>query len=381
MSEAGTVGGSRIRRSDDGGASLFWISGDWSIQTAADIEPEIRAAATRLGDRATIDLSGLGQLDTSGAWLLRRLRRELEEAGAAVSWAGLSDNARRLLAAVEEPAAPPPARQRGPSLPVLLLSRIGMRVHEVGADLRLWLWILGGAVGGLARGLLNPRRLRFTSIVTHLERAGLMAVPIMVLMSFLIGMIIAQQGAFQLRSFGAELLVVDLVGILVMREIGVLLTAIMLAGRSGSAYTAEIGAMKMREEIDALTVIGMRPTEVLVLPRIVALIVALPLVTFIADIAALAGGGLVAWLSLDIPPAAYISRLRYAIGLNTFAVGLIKAPFMALIIGIIACAEGLKVKGSAESLGRQTTASVVKAIFMVIVVDGIFAIFFGSIGF
>ena len=200
-------------------------------------------------------------------------------------------------------------------------------------------------------------------------------------MSFLIGGIVAQQGIFQLRFFGATIFVVDLVGILVLRELGVLLTAIMLAGRSGSAYTAEIGSMKMREELDALTVIGLDPVETLIMPRIIALIIVLPLLTFISDMAALMGGALVCYIYADISFQSFILQLRDAVALNTLMVGIYKAPFMALIIGVVAATEGLGVQGSTDSLGRKTTSSVVKAIFMVIVVDGIFAVFFAAIAY
>jgi phospholipid/cholesterol/gamma-HCH transport system permease protein len=198
--------------------------------------------------------------------------------------------------------------------------------------------------------------------------------------TFLIGGIISQQGFFHFRKFGADEYVVDMVGILLLREIGVLIVAIMVAGRSGSAYTAELGAMKMREEIDALRTMGFDPVDMLLLPRVIALIVALPLLTFLGSMAALYGGGLVAWLYGGMSPEIFVTRLREAISITHFKVGLIKAPFMALAIGIVACSEGLKVKGSAESLGLQTTASVVKSIFLVILLDGLFAIFFASIG-
>jgi phospholipid/cholesterol/gamma-HCH transport system permease protein len=200
-------------------------------------------------------------------------------------------------------------------------------------------------------------------------------------MAAIVGAIIAQQGAFQLRYFGAEIFVVDLVGILIMRELGVLLTAIMIAGRSGSAITAEIGSMKMREEIDALKVIGLNPVGVLVFPRLVALVIALPCLTIIANFAALGGAMFVAWSYSGIPPQAFIDRLRESIDLSSILAGLIKAPFMAIIIGIIGAVEGMKVGGSAESLGRQVTTSVVKAIFIVIVVDGLFAMFYAAVNF
>jgi phospholipid/cholesterol/gamma-HCH transport system permease protein len=217
-------------------------------------------------------------------------------------------------------------------------------------------------------------------MVHHLDRVAWQAVPIVLLITFLIGAIIAQQDIFHFRKFGADDYVVDLVGILILREIGVLLVAIMVAGRSGSSYTAELGSMKMREEIDALRTMGLDPAEVLIFPRIFALVCALPILTFLGSMSALMGGGLVAWLYGGMNPEIFIDRLREAVSIDHFEVGIIKAPFMALVIGAVACSEGLKVKGSAESLGLQTTTSVVKSIFFVIVLDGLFAIFFASIG-
>jgi phospholipid/cholesterol/gamma-HCH transport system permease protein len=232
----------------------------------------------------------------------------------------------------------------------------------------------------LGKVVMRPTGLRLTSTVHHLDRVGWQAVPIILLITFLIGCIISQQGIFNFRKFGADDYVVDLVGILVLREIGVLLVAIMVAGRSGSSYTAELGSMKMREEIDALRTMGLDPVEVLMLPRVLALVIALPILTLLGSMSALYGGGVVAWLYGGMSPAIYLQRLQEAISVTHFQVGLIKAPFMALVIGVVACSEGLKVKGSAESLGRQTTTSVVKSIFAVIVLDGAFAIFFASIG-
>jgi phospholipid/cholesterol/gamma-HCH transport system permease protein len=238
-----------------------------------------------------------------------------------------------------------------------------------------------GALGmAAARVITRPREFRLTSTVHQFDRVAWQAVPIILLITFLIGGIIAQQGIFHFRRFGAEMYAVDLVGILILREIGVLIVAIMVAGRSGSSYTAELGSMKMREEIDALRTMGFDPVEVLILPRIFVLIVALPVLTFLGCMAALYGGGLVAWFYGGMSPDIYISRLMDAISLTHFKVGIIKAPFMGLAIGVIACMQGLQVKGSAESLGINTTASVVKAIFLVIVLDGMFAIFFASIG-
>ena len=216
-------------------------------------------------------------------------------------------------------------------------------------------------------------------MVNQIDRVGWRAVPIILLITFLIGAIVAQQGIFHFRKFGADIFVVDMVGILVLRELGVLVVCVMVAGRSGSAYTAEIGSMKMREEIDALQTMGFDPTRILILPRIAALVLAVPMLTFIGSMAALYGAGLVAWFYGGISPDVFLQRLREVISTDHFLVGIIKAPFMAFIIGIVACVEGLEVRGSSESLGLQTTSSVVKAIFLVIVLDGFFAIFFAAI--
>jgi phospholipid/cholesterol/gamma-HCH transport system permease protein len=260
------------------------------------------------------------------------------------------------------------------------VAALGKSVLGTGDGLKDFLAMLGELSMALVRVVLNPRTFRITSATHQLDKVGWQAVPIILLITFLIGCIIAQQGFFHFRKFGADDYVVDMVGILVLREFGVLIVAIMVAGRSGSAYTAELGSMKMREEIDALKTMGLDPIEVLALPRVLALVVALPALAFLGSMAALYGAGLTAWLYGGMSPEIFIARLKDAISVTHFKVGMIKAPFMALVIGIVACVEGFAVKGSAESLGRQTTASVVKAIFLVIVLDGLFAVFFASIG-
>jgi phospholipid/cholesterol/gamma-HCH transport system permease protein len=228
--------------------------------------------------------------------------------------------------------------------------------------------------------VMRPKGFRLTSSVSQFDRTSWQAVPIIVMITFLIGAILAQQGFFHFRKFGADLYVVDMVGFLIMRELGVLLVAIMVAGRTGSAFTAELGSMKMREEIDALRTMGLDPVEILILPRIMVLVIAMPVLTFIGAMAALYGAGLVSTIYGEMSTPLFIDRLREAITLDHFLVGMIKAPFIGFVIGIIACNEGLSVKGSAESLGRHTTRSVVKAIFMVIVLDAMFAVFFSAIG-
>jgi phospholipid/cholesterol/gamma-HCH transport system permease protein len=287
---------------------------------------------------------------------------------------------RGLIDDMHRVSAQPQALQEVSAPPLAALEAVGRATAGLVADVGDFLRMFGELGVVIGRILLHPRRFRLTSAVYHLFRVGWQAVPIMVLITFLIGGIIAQQGFFHFRKFGADAYVVDMVAILVVREIGVLIVSIMSAGRSGSAYTAELGSMKMREEIDALRTMGFDPVEVLILPRIAALVCALPILAFLGSIAALYGGGLVAWFYGGMSPAVFLARLKEAVSVTHFEVGMIKAPFMALAIGVVACSEGLKVKGSAESLGLQTTTSVVKAIFLVIVLDGLFAMFFASIG-
>jgi phospholipid/cholesterol/gamma-HCH transport system permease protein len=327
-----------------------------------------------------IDLRGIERLDMLGAWLLERLFRRCRVGGCKVRFVGLPERYRSLLEQVRDvnQQVPTPPSKAHRLLNVFeAFGRMGVGITDALVVFVSMLGMLGYAV---ARALRHPKEFRLTSVVHHLYRVGWQAVPIMLLITFLIGCIIAQQGIFHFRKFGADVYVVDMVGILVLREIGVLIVSIMVAGRSGSAYTAELGSMKMREEIDALRTMGFDPMDVLVLPRVIALLCALPVLAFMGSMAALYGGGLVAWLYGGMSPAIFIARLKEAISITHFEVGMIKAPFMALAIGMIACSEGLRVRGSAESLGLQTTTSVVKSIFVVIVLDGVFAIFFASIG-
>ncbi|WP_350334874.1 MlaE family lipid ABC transporter permease subunit [Coralliovum pocilloporae] len=366
----------------DGDALVLRPAGDWTLEATTDLDPVVRDVRLA-GEKAIVaDLSELQELDTAGAWILCRvMRRARKEGVSSVSVRNASDQHQVLLtsiASIDRKEAPL-KQLRNPVQDIL--ERLGRVVMNVWLDILAISSLIGQVILGVLKGLVGRGRIRFISVINQVERTGLSAVPIIALMSFLIGGIVAQQGAFQLRTFGAELFVVDLVGILVLREVGVLLTAIMIAGRSGSAFTAEIGSMKMREEIDALRVIGVDPVEVLVAPRLIGLVIALPLLTIISNLSGLFGAGMMAWAYSGLPPQIFLDRLQDAVELNTLFVGLIKAPFMGLIIALIACSEGLRTKGSAESLGRQTTISVVKAIFMVIVVDGLFAIFFGFVGY
>ena len=362
------------------GQTTVRLSGPWTAPHAEKVEAVAEAIALEVETYPVVfDLSGIGRLDTLGAWTLNRTRHELSDKGKA-DIANASPEQSTLLeetAFREFQGDPKPRHSRA----VDFLVDVGKSVAGAGKDLVGGVGFLGELVSALLRVIVHPSRFRGTAVINQLEQIAYRGVPIIVLISFLVGCIVSQQGIFQLIKFGATPFVIDLIGILVLRELGVLLTSIMVAGRSGSAFTAEIGSMKMREEIDALRVMGLDPIEVLIVPRIMALVIGLPLLTFIASIAALVGGGLTTWVYGDISPDIFLTRLRAAVSLNTFLVGIIKAPFMALVIGIIATLEGLAVEGSAESLGRHVTSSVVKAIFMVIVLDGLFAMFFAAINY
>jgi len=356
--------------------------GSWTATHAGELEALIDRVTGEVPQAkdVSIDMAGVREFDTFGAWLLERLTRHWTASGREAVILGLPEHDLGLLEEMHSVNREPPPKPRHESRIVTALAALGRSTTDFGRNLLVFADMLGAVGTALVRVLVRPREYRFTSTVHQFDRVAWQAVPIILLITFLIGAIISQQGIFHFRRFGAELYSVDLVGILVLREIGVLIVAIMVAGRSGSSYTAEIGSMKMREEIDALRTMGFDPVEVLILPRILVLVVALPVLTFLGSLAALYGGGLVAWLYGGMSPDIYIARLTDAISLTHFKVGMIKAPFMGLVIGIVACAEGLRVKGSAESLGLQTTNSVVESIFLVIVLDGLFAIFFASIG-
>ncbi|OPH82004.1 ABC transporter permease [Nitrobacter vulgaris] len=354
--------------------------GSWIAANVTTLESLTDAVTPQL-ERAKslrLDMSGLSELDTLGAWLLEKLSRRI--ADRPVEVVGVSENYVGLIEEVRyvNRHNPPPPKARNPV--IATVEKIGRAAWGSREDVVVFLQMLGSLCVAVLGIIRRPRSLRLTSLIYQLYRVGWQAIPIILLITLLIGAIIAQQGFFHFRKFGADSYVVDMVGILVLRELGVLIVAIMVAGRSGSAYTAELGSMKMREEIDALSTMGLDPVVVLILPRVLALVSALPILTFIGSMAALYGGGLVAWFYGGMGPAIFIARLHDAVSVTHFEVGMIKAPFMALVIGIVACSEGLRVKGSAESLGKQTTTSVVKSIFLVIVLDGLFAVFFASIG-
>ncbi len=369
-----------FKTEQQGETLLLSAGGSWETASLAQLDVGLRRLARTRVRAARIDLGAVDNMDTAGAWLLYRTRKELRARGVAAEFQGAKPAHADILNRIETGDVEQ-TLERDEVAPVLaMVERVGrasLAALGEGADL---LSFLGATVITAGRAAVKPRRIRFTSLISHLEQVGLNAMPIVGLLSFLIGVVIAYQGAEQLRRFGAEIFTVDLLGIFMLREMGILLTAIIVAGRSGSAFTAQIGTMQVNEEVDAMRTLGLDPLEVLVLPRILALIIVLPLLTVLADVMGLAGGALMSMAVIDITLVQFTERLKDVVPLWAFWVGLIKAPVFGLLIGLVGCREGLNVVGSAESVGRHTTKSVVVSIFLVIVADALFSIFFLNIG-
>jgi len=359
----------------EAGGSHLRLSGPWTLPRLDALLPRTAAARVAPGP-VVVDAAALSALDTAGALLLLRTLRASGQPFEAHRIEGLREADAALLRLVatrlepERPAREPHFAFRE------MLARIGGAVWRFIAQGREFLGFVGLTMATLAQVLVGRRRLRWTSTVFHMEQVGLDAVPIVALLTFLVGAVVAFVGATALRDFGAEVFTVELVSISFLREFGVLLTAILLAGRSGSAFTAQIGSMKSREELDAIQALGLDAIELLVIPRLIALLVMLPLLAFIAMLMGILGGGIVGVLALDITPGMFVSRLHEMTDISHFWVGMSKAPVFAFLIAAVGCLEGFKVEGSAESVGRHTTASVVQSIFLVIVFDAVFAMFF-----
>jgi phospholipid/cholesterol/gamma-HCH transport system permease protein len=355
-----------------GGAVAVRCVGAWTVRDLAPLEKQLEALAWPEGE-LVVDGSALSALDTSGAWLLRRTIRNLERGGRKVAVQGLRSEFTALLqliASREVAAQAPPAPAPG------LLARLGQRAWADARGMTGYLSFVGESFTVLARSLAQPRRLRWRPILHNVQTAGVAALPITGLLSFLLGIVIAYQGADQLQRFGANIFIADLVGLAMLRELSPLLTAIIIAGRSGSAYTAQIGTMKVTEEIDALRTIGVAPQELLVLPKVLALVVVLPLLTVYTDVTGVLGGMIMARSKLDVSFGAFLDRLNEAISLSSYVTGISKAPVFAMIIALVGCYRGFQVTGSAESVGEQTTMSVVQSIFLVIVTDALFSVVF-----
>lgn len=356
----------------DGGARSIKLTGSLSLSCLGDLPGRLEALERPV---AAIDLSRIEHIDTVGAWIVYRAAERL---GAPVR--GADDSAERLIEAVS--SAGMPERMRPVERPPLLriLDQIGTAVAQTGQTMVGLLGFLGATIITSWTLIRHPSRFRINAVVQRLEVVGVSALGIIGLMSFLIGIVIAQQGSVQLEQFGMEVLTVNLVGRLTFRELGVLMTAIMVAGRSGSAFAAQIGTMKLNEEVDAMRTIGVAPMEALVMPRIIAAIVMMPLLAFYSCVLAIIGGAFLCAISLEIPPVTFFQRLREVVPMTDIWIGLIKAPVFGLIIGIAGCFQGLQVRGNAEEVGQRTTAAVVQAIFLVIVIDAVFAVFFTWLG-
>ena len=377
---APTLPSAWMTTAEDGDALVVQARGRWDLGGIAALDSELRHMRPAAGKSIRFDLGALEALDTAGAWVLHRTASAWRGASHATEISGARPEHSVLLDQIrahDRPCEIEPARR---TLWVKVVADVGEGVADGFRETGEILSLVGAVLVTFLAALREPRRLRVTSLVHHLEKAGLNAVPIVGLIAFLIGVVLAYQGSTQLVRFGAEIFSVNLVAVAVLREMGILLTAVVVAGRSGSAFTAHIGSMKANEEVDALRALGLDPVEILVLPRVLALAIAMPLLAFFADMMGLLGGGVMAWAVLGISPGAFIERLNAAVGLWAFWVGIIKAPVFGFLIALVACNEGLRVVGGAESVSRRTTRSVVISIFLVIVVDAFFSIFFAYVG-
>lgn len=373
-----TLGDLEARQRD--GSLHLGATGDWTIETASKLHSRIQNMTLAGKGDVVLDLAGLGRLDSTGAWLVLDIQRRAGTVGAAIRTEGATEAHAALLDRIAALGDCAPAEDAEFHPLIALIERTGRAAcaaRDEAADL---LYFLGVTTVAALRSLAQPRRIRFVSVLSHIERTGLDALPIVGLLSFLIGIVISYQGADQLARFGAEIFTINLLAVSILREMGILLAAIVVAGRSGSAFAAQIGTMQVNQEIDAMNALGLDPVEILVLPRIVALVIAMPLLAVFADLMGLIGGSLMAILTLDVSLIQVVERLHDAIKPSTFWVGIIKAPVFGLLIALVGCREGLKVTGSAESVGLHTTRAVVISIFLVIVADAIFSITFSVLG-
>jgi phospholipid/cholesterol/gamma-HCH transport system permease protein len=361
----------------DAGTGLLTLEGRLTIARAAALEPRLAALLESHAGPVRINLAGVERMDTVGAWLVHRILRD--RPGSLVD--GASDRATRLIAEVADADQACAMRPDLEPFVTRELRKLGRYMFAFWHMILAVLGFVGTTLVAAWTAISSRRGVRWGAVTVQMEQTGVNALGIVGLMSFLIGIVLAQQGAVQLQQFGAEVFVINLVGRATFREMGILLTAIMIAGRSASAFAAQIGSMKLAEEVDAMRTIGLDPVEVLVLPRVIALILMMPLLAFYASLLSVIGGGLFAWVSLDIPPATFVQRLREVVPMSDFWIGLSKAPVFGAIIAIIGCFQGFQVTDTAESVGMRTTLAVVQAIFVVIVLDAFFAVFYSALGF
>jgi phospholipid/cholesterol/gamma-HCH transport system permease protein len=364
------------RESREGGQLVVSLGGRWTLEAVAAADSALRAATVAGSGKACIDVSAVEALDSAGAWAICRTIDQWSRQGIAADITGAQPAHMALIERVRNCEARPDMERARPHPLMAILDRVGRQTETVLREARALVGFFGLTCVVAARSLVRPSRIRMTPLVSHIEQVGLNALPIVGLLAFLIGVVLAYQGADQLRRFGADVFTVNLLGVSVLREIGILITAIIVAGRSGSAFTAQIGTMKVNQEIDAMRTLGIDPVEVLVLPRLFALVIAMPLLAFFADMMALLGGGVICYVMLDISVTQFVRQLNGAVSMWSFWVGIIKAPIFGFIIALVGCYEGLKVSGSAESVGRLTTQAVVESIFIVMVADAMFSILF-----
>lgn len=357
---------------ENGREPVLRLSGSLTLAEASALDAQIRTLGSF---PSKIDLSGVDRIDTIGAWLVHRLSRDHDAV-----IVGADQGATHLIEQVS--AADRPLKIRPDRTPPFLrvLDEMGTATVQAGRTLLGLLGFFGAVMISSWNLIRHPSRFRVNAVVRQFEVVGVSALAIVGLMSFLIGIVIGQQGAVQLRQFGAEVFTINLIGRITLRELGVLMTAIMVAGRSGSAFAAQIGSMKLAEEVDAMRIIGVSPMEALVMPRVLAAVIMMPLLGFYSSLIGMIGGGIFCWISLDIPPVTFIQRIREVVPMTDLWIGLIKAPVFGLIIAMAGCFQGMLAEGNAEEVGLRTTASVVQAIFLVIVLDAMFAVFFTSIG-
>jgi phospholipid/cholesterol/gamma-HCH transport system permease protein len=361
-----------FRQSVDGDRNAVLFSGDLTLASIRDLPDRLDKVD---GSKLLIDLSKVSRMDTVGAWLVHRMARQRD-----VKIVGANEHFSTLLDQVAQ--ADQPVKMRPDRTPPLyrVLNQIGGATAVAGRTMLGLLGFFGALLVSVWSLITHPRRFRVNAVTQQFELLGIHSLGIVGLMSFLVGIVIAQQGAVQLRQFGAEVFTVNLIGRSSVKELGILMTAIMVAGRSGSAFAAQIGSMKLAEEVDAMRTMGVSPMEALVIPRVLAALLMMPLLGFYSALLAMVGGGLFCWIDLDIPPVTFVQRIREVVPITDLWQMLIKAPVFGLIIAMAGCFQGMQVEGNAEAVGLRTTAAVVQGIFLVIVLDAFFAVFFTSIG-
>jgi phospholipid/cholesterol/gamma-HCH transport system permease protein len=366
--------------SGPGDAQRLAMRGRLTMANIGDVVAPLRAIEPS-GSALAIDLADIERIDTSGAWIIHRLVADWGAAGVPARVENASPDALRLIAEVAANDIDCKKHVEVGNPAVARLARIGSAVVAAAENTANFLAFLGQTLIVVGQTIVGRRTLRWHAVIHQCEAVGVNALGIVGLLLFLVGIVVAQQGAVQLRAFGAEVFVVNLIGRSVFRELGVLLTAIMVAGRSASAFAAQIGSMKINQEVDALSTIGMSPVEVLVVPRVLAMALMMLLLGFFGSVMAILGGGVFVWVSLDIPPVSFLQRLQEVTPISDLVIGLIKAPVFGLVIAMMGCFQGMQVTGNAESVGERTTRAVVESIFAVIVLDAFFAVFFSALGY